>query len=155
MKTASVIEMLNAIHAASEEIVNIPTKDTWYLSGNDEICAHILDMSKRAEESIIVSVVSVDCLDFKKLSKIKVPPRRVLVIPHSEDPNPTLETLKGWRIWETTSPITLAVRDGAEILVGGQSESESPLCVVSTDKSYIKLYHESLGPKLVRESIKN
>ena len=28
-------------------------------------------------------------------------------------------------------------------------------CVVSTDESYIKLYHDSLGPKLVRESIKN
>ncbi|MHA1907602.1 MAG: helix-turn-helix domain-containing protein [Candidatus Thorarchaeota archaeon] len=154
-KTKSVIETLNAIHSASSEIVNIPTKDTWYISGNDEICAQILDMSKRAEESIIVSVVSLDCLDLKKLSKIRVPLRRVLVIPQSEDPDIALESLKGWRIWETNSPITLAIRDDTEILVGGQAESDAPLCIVSTDESYIKLYHDSLGPKLVRESIKN
>jgi hypothetical protein len=153
-KTKEVMETLNAIHKASKELVNIPTKDTWYISGNDEVCAHILDMSMRAEESIIISVVSLDCLDLKKLSKIRVPQRRVLIVPHMEEQDVALETLKGWRIWETNSPMTLAVRDNMELLVGGQAVSDTPLCIVSTDESYMKLFHDSLGPKLVRESIK-
>jgi hypothetical protein len=153
-ETRNVIDTLTAIHSASEEIVNVPTKDTWYISGNEEVCAHLLDMSKRAEDSIIISVVSLDCLDLKKLSKIRAPPRRVLIIPHSEEQDVALETLKGWRIWETDSPITVAIRDNTELLVGGQAESDAPLCIVSTDESYIKLYRDSLGPKLVRESTK-
>ncbi len=153
-KTKEVMETLIAIHTASEELVNLPTKDTWYISGNDEVCAHILDMSNRAKESIVISVVSLDCLDLKKLSKIRTPPRRVLIVPFMEEQDVALETLKGWRIWETESPMTLAVRDNMELLVGGQAKSDAPLCIVSTDESYIKLYHNSLGPKLVRESIK-
>jgi len=152
--TRSIIELLNSIHSASEEYELLPTENTWYLSGKDEICAHILDMSQRAEESMVISVISGDCLDYKKLSKVKAPPRRVIVVPETEDPDPEIELLKGWRIWESKSPMLLAVMDDKEILIGGQSEGDAPLCVLSRDESYLRLYHDSLGPKLVQNARK-
>ncbi|MDF1538385.1 MAG: hypothetical protein P1Q69_05740 [Candidatus Thorarchaeota archaeon] len=150
----SIVELLNSIHSASEEIVLFPTENTWYLSGKDEICGHILDMAQRAEESMVISLVSTDCVDFKKLSKVKTPPRRVIVVPETDEPDAEIESLKGWRIWETRSPMLLAVMDDKEILIGGQLDEDKPLCVLSRDRSFLKLYHDSLGPKLVQDSTK-
>ncbi|MFW9907172.1 MAG: helix-turn-helix domain-containing protein [Candidatus Thorarchaeota archaeon] len=152
--SADVIETLNAIQAASKELLILPSENTWYLSGDAETCGHIQDMAQRANESILISVNSLDCLDYKKLSKVKTPVRRILIVPQSDEPNPALDALKGWRIWETALPMLLAVRDDEEIVIGGQSETDMPICIVSRDKAYLQLYHDSLGPKLIQSSKK-
>ncbi len=147
--TRGTIDLLSEIHELGDEMLAGPTERTWYLSGNDEACAHILDMAKRADDSIIISVTDPSCIDFKKLAKVKKPKRKVLIIPELEDPVPDLELLDGWRVWQTKTPLLLAVTDDREILVGGSSETEALVAIVSEDNTYLQLYHDILGPKLV------
>ncbi|MHA1481000.1 MAG: hypothetical protein ACTSQZ_06225 [Candidatus Thorarchaeota archaeon] len=142
-------ETINAINVASEYLVTLPKQDTWYLSGNEEACAHLVDMAQRAKESIIISILNPDCIDLKKLSKIKNLKRQVLIIPEGAKLDPDVPLSKSWRIWVSKSPQFLGVVDDEEIVVGGQEETESPLFIVSRDKSYMKLYHDILGPELV------
>ena len=106
-------------------------------------------MATRAEESTIISVTDPACIDFAKLAKVKKPKRRVLIIPEVDDPVPDIELLDGWRIWQTKTPMLLSVTDDREILVGGASETESHVAIVSEDKAYLQLYHDILGPRLV------
>ncbi len=146
--------MLKAIFESTDELKPLPSENTWYLSGKDEICAQIQDMAKTVERSILISIPQMDCLDLKKLAKVKTPTRKVLVIPQSEDKDPDLELLKGWRIWELQDPMLLAVADEKEILLGGLPESEVPICLVSRDNSYLQIYHEIVGPKIVADAIK-
>jgi hypothetical protein len=148
------MEMLKAIKQAAQEITTLASNDTWYLSGDEEICAQMLDMAKRAEQSILISTPDLECLDFKKLAKIKDTPRKILVIPLTEERNPGLDLLKDWRIWQLDTPQLLAVADEDEILIGGQSLTESAICILSKHASYLKLYKDVLGPRLVTESIK-
>ena len=150
--TEKTIETLTAIHEASEKLLKIPTERTWYLSGTDEACAHISDMASRAEESVVISVHDISCLDLKKLARIKTPKRRLLIIPETDDLDPALEALDGWRIWQTKTPMLLTVIDDREILVGGAKDSDRPISVISEDPSYLKLYHDVLGPRLIRSS---
>ena len=110
-------------------------------------------MAQRAEESIVVSVPDVSCLDLKKLARVKKPPRRVLIIPETDEPDPALEIMDGWRIWQTKTPMLLSVIDDREILVGGGSDSDTPIAVISEEASYLKLYHDVLGPRLIRSKV--
>ena len=126
--------------------------NTWYLTGADEICAHIIDMAMRATDSIFISVLDVDCLDLKKLAKVKGPNRKVIVIPESEEVPPQLEALEGWRVWHVKTPLLLAVADDKEILVGGSDRSETPVAVISGERSYMQLYHDIIGPRIINES---
>lgn len=151
--TNKTIETLNAIHSASEELLKVSTERTWYLSGTEEACAHISDMADRALESVVISVHDIFCLDLKKLSRIKTPKRRVLIIPETEDLDPALETMDGWRIWQTKTPMLLAIIDDREILVGGARDSDSLISVISEDVSYLKLFHDVLGPRLIRRNV--
>ncbi|MGY5880014.1 MAG: helix-turn-helix domain-containing protein [Candidatus Thorarchaeota archaeon] len=151
--TQETIDVLSAIHEIGDTMLAGPSDRTWYLSGNDEACAHIIDMATRAEESVIISVTNASCIDFKKLAKVKKPKRRVLVLPELEDQDPNLELLDGWRIWETNTPMLLSVIDDKEILVGGASETEALIAIVSEDKTYLQLYHDVLGPRLVNSRV--
>ncbi len=150
----NIASMLTAIQEATEEIRVLPSTTTWYLSGTDEICGQIQDMSARAERSIVISIPNMNCLDLKKLAKVKTPTRKVLIIPQSEDKDPELEALKGWRIWELPEPVLLSIVDDREILIGGKSMQDSPICIFSTDDSYLKFYQDVLGPKIVADAIK-
>jgi hypothetical protein len=143
---------LEAIRNASEDIIAIPTENTWFLIGNDEIGAHMMDMAQRAKESVILSVLSSEDLDTKLLSKVKDPKIKVLIVPESEEPVPALESLKGWRIWETDSPVLLSIIDENEIVIGGSDDSDQPLAVASSDASYLRLYHDIIGPMLINQS---
>ncbi len=146
--------MLMAISNSSKEIQHLPSENTWYLTGKDEVCAHIHDMSMRATKSILISTPDLDCLDLKKLAKVKTPIRRIIVIPQSEERNPDLDLLNGWRIWELPDPVLLALADDTEILIGGQSSLDAPLCIVSRNESYLRLFKEVIGPKIVAEAQK-
>jgi sugar-specific transcriptional regulator TrmB len=148
--TSKAVENLNAIHEASARMLDVPTERTWYLSGTQEACAHITDMARRAEESVVVSVHDVSCLDLKKLARIKTPKRRVLIVPETEYADAALEIMDGWRIRQTKTPMLLTVIDDREILIGGSRDSDTPLAVVSEDAAYLKLYHDVLGPRLIR-----
>jgi ElaB/YqjD/DUF883 family membrane-anchored ribosome-binding protein len=143
-------ETLKAVKTAGEELLAIPSQKTWYVTGNDEICAHMLDMINRAEKSVVVSVLSLDCLDIKKLARVKKPRRKVLVVPELEEGDVKLETLQGWRIWQTGSPTTLAVMDDSEILIGGSEPSDPDIALVSTESSYLQLYRDFIGPRLTK-----
>jgi hypothetical protein len=112
-----------------------------------------MDMVARAEVSMVVSVLNVECLDLKKLSRTKAPKRRVLIVPHADEPEPALEDLHGWRIWYTETPMLFAVADDREIFLGGAEDSDFPLGVVSTDEAYLRLYHDVIGPRLIRSRI--
>ena len=147
--TQGSIDILSAIHALGDDMLAAPSDRTWYLTGNDEVCAHIIDMAERAEESVIISVVNPSCIDFKKLAKVKKPKRKVLVIPELDDQEAEIELLDGWRVWQTKTPMLLAIIDDNEILVGGASETEALVAIVSEDKSYLQLYRDVLGPRLV------
>ncbi|TFG14835.1 hypothetical protein EU537_02535 [Candidatus Thorarchaeota archaeon] len=149
-KTAgtNTVNSIEAINEAGKELALIPTKDTWYISGEEEACAHMQDMANRAENSVLLSVFSTDCLDLKKLSRIKEPGRRILVVPESDEPSPELDVLKGWRIWQTSVPMALAVIDSREILLGGALQ-EDQLFIVSRDQSYLNLYRDVIGPKMI------
>ncbi len=107
-------------------------------------------MAHRAETSVVVSVHDLSCLDLKTLARIKKPRRRVLIVPETDEPDPALESLDGWRIRHTNTPMLLSVRDDSEILVGGALDSDTPIAVISEDASYLKLYHDVLGPRLIR-----
>jgi len=151
--TSRAVENLKAIHDASKIMLDIPTGRTWYLSGTLEACAHIDDMAQRAEESVLVSVHDVSCLDLKRLARIKTPKRRVLIVPESDDPETILEIMDGWRVWQTKTPMLLSVIDDREILIGGAKDSDTPMAVVSEDASFLKLYHDVLGPQLIQSKV--
>jgi len=144
------IETIEAIKSAREEISPISSDNTWYLTGTEEICAHMLDMVSRAEKSVVLSVLDLECLNLRKLAKIKGPRRRILIIPETEELDPTLSALEGWRVWQTKTPTTLALIDKSEILVGGSQISDVALAVVSRDESYLRFYHDYLGPILTK-----
>lgn len=143
------IDLLAAIHDLGDDMLAGPSARTWYLSGNEEAYAHIVDMANRAEDSVFISLVDPSCIDFNKLAKVKKPARRVLVIPETDDLELGLELLDGWRVWQTKTPMLLSVIDDKEILVGGASETKSLVAIVSEDKTYLQLYHDVLGPRLV------
>ncbi len=148
--TQGTLDLLAAIHDLGDDMLAGPSDRTWYLSGNEEACAHIIDMANRAEDSVIISVIDPSCIDMNKLAKIKKPKRRVLVIPEVDEQEFDLELLDGWRVWQTKTPMLLSVIDDKEILVGGASESKSLVAIVSEDNTYLQLYHDVLGPRLVR-----
>ncbi|MHA3963726.1 MAG: helix-turn-helix domain-containing protein [Candidatus Thorarchaeota archaeon SMTZ1-45] len=150
--TNKTVDTLNAIHLASEKLLDVPTKRTWYLSGTEEACTHIGDMANRALESVVISVHEISCLDLKKLARIKTPKRRVLIIPETEDLDPALEALDGWRIWQTKTPMLLTIIDNREILVGGSRGSDNQLSIISEDAAYVKLFHDVLGPRLIQSN---
>jgi len=145
------VETMEAVRKAGEGLLKVSAEKTWYLTGEDETCAYIMDMVQRAEESVVVSVLSTECLNLKKLSRIKAPRRRVLIVPHSDEP--ALEDLHGWRIWHVKTPVLFAVADDREIFLGGSEESDFPLGVVSTDEAYVRLYHDVIGPRLIRSRV--
>ncbi|MCK4740490.1 MAG: hypothetical protein KAT22_03025, partial [Candidatus Thorarchaeota archaeon] len=147
------VETMEAVRNAGEGLLKVSAEKTWYLTGNDETCAHIMDMVARAEVSMVVSVLNVECLDLKKLSRTKAPKRRVLIVPHADEPEPALEGLHGWRIWYTETPMLFAVADDREIFLGGAEDSDFPLGVVSTDEAYLRLYHDVIGPRLIRSRV--
>jgi hypothetical protein len=89
----------------------------------------------------------------KKLSRAKDAKRRILILPDSEDKD-ELEGIDGWRIWWTKSPVLLAMIDEKELLIGGASEAEAPLAIISEDESYLQLYHDLLGPQLIASRVK-
>jgi sugar-specific transcriptional regulator TrmB len=151
--TSRAVENLNAIHKASKKMLEVPTSRTWYISGTEEACAHVSDMAYRAKESIVLSVHDISCLDLKKLARYKTPKRRVLIIPETDDSDTVLETMEGWRVWQTKTPMLLAVIDDSEILIGGSKDTNTPLAVVSEDASYLKLYHDVLGPQLIQSKL--
>ncbi|TFG30791.1 hypothetical protein EU527_14035 [Candidatus Thorarchaeota archaeon] len=148
-QTKSTIEVLQAIHQLGDEILSAPRERTWYLSGTEEACAHIMDMAERAEDSIIISLTNLSCIDTKKLAKVKAPKRKVLIIPEEEEPISLSEALEGWRIWETKTPMLLSIVDEKEILVGGATDTEALVALVSEDASYLRLFHDLLGPRLI------
>ena len=152
-QTQSTIETLDAIHKLGNDMLSAPRERTWYLSGVEEACAHIMDMAERAEESIVISLTDISCVDTKKLAKIKTPKRKVLIIPEEEEPSPLLEALEGWRVWETKTPMLLSIIDDKEMLVGGATETQALVAIVSEDSSYLRLYHDLLGPRLVNSRI--
>ena len=147
--TQGTLDLLEAIHNLGDDMLAGPSERTWYLSGNDEACAHIIDMARRAEDSVIISLTDPSCIDLKKLAKVKKPERRILVIPEVDDPELDLELLDGWRVWQTKTPMLLSVIDDREILVGGASDTKALVALVSEDKTYLQLYHDILGPRLV------
>ena len=147
-------EMLRAIREASQELAVLPSENTWYMSGNEEICSYILDMAARSELSIVISIPNLACLDLKKLSKVKVPTRKVLIVPESEERDASLDQLKGWRIWELPSPALLSVMDDKEVLIGGLAENVGPFCVLSRDEAYLKLYQDIIGPAIIDKANK-
>ena len=152
-KTQATIELLTVINEISDEMISKISDRTWYLSGNDETYAHIMDMASRAEDSIIISATNLECLDFKKLAKVKKPKRKVLIIPEVEETQPDLELLDDWRIWQTKTPMLLSIVDDKEILVGGVTDSKSLVALVSEDQTYLQLYHDILGPRLINGRI--
>ena len=150
---SAVVQTANALDSlkkSSESLAHVPSEKTWYLVGVEEMKAYIMDMASRAEKSIVISVADLAMLDLKKLAKLKATDRRILIVPKKEEPDSQLELLAGWRIWEDTAPPILAVCDGKEILLGGSELSEKPIAVVSIDHSYLKLYHDVIGPRLVK-----
>ncbi|MGY5862554.1 MAG: helix-turn-helix domain-containing protein [Candidatus Thorarchaeota archaeon] len=147
------VETMEAVRKAGEGLLKVSAEKTWYLTGVDETCAYVMDMVQRAEESVVVSILNVDCLDLKKLSRIKAPKRRVLIVPEADEPEAALGDLHGWRIWYTKTPMLFAVADDSEIFLGGAEESDFPLGVVSTDEAYLRLYHDVIGPRLIRSRV--
>ncbi len=142
-------DVLDAIHTASKSVLTLPSEKTWYVSGADEIYAHMVEMAERAEESVLVSVVNVESLDLKKLAKVNTPRRKVLVVPRSEEQPAALKNLAGWRVWETDHPYDMALCDQKELLLGGSTDGGRPVALVSSDPAYLRLYHDVLGPRLV------
>jgi hypothetical protein len=151
--TTKAVDILDAIHKATDVLLDVPTERTWYLSGFEEACAHVIDMARRAKESVLISVPTVACLDMTQLTKVRSAKRKVLIISETDEPSPELETLTGWRIWYTKTPMLLSVIDDREILIGDTGDSKNPIAVVSEDESYLKLYHDVLGPQLIQSRI--
>ncbi|MFW9793726.1 MAG: hypothetical protein ACFFEE_05470, partial [Candidatus Thorarchaeota archaeon] len=153
--TTKAVDILDSIHKATDVLLEVPTERTWYLSGFAESCAHITDMARRAKESVVIAVPDLDCIDLTKLAKARIAKRRVLILPDSDESEPDLEGLSGWRIWYTKTPMLLGVADDREILIGGSIESKNPIVVVSEDESYLKLYHDVLGPRLIHSRVQS
>ncbi|MGY5875329.1 MAG: helix-turn-helix domain-containing protein [Candidatus Thorarchaeota archaeon] len=151
--TESTITSLNAVIEAGNAVMQTPSENSWYLSGQEEICAYILDMVQRAEKSAVISLPNIECFNLKALSRIKGPIRKVLIVPEMDDPPEILTSLKGWRIWYAKDPMMLAIADDAEIVLGGTEDSDAPMAIASIDESYIQLYHDVLGPQLTRSRI--
>ncbi|MHA2152811.1 MAG: helix-turn-helix domain-containing protein [Candidatus Thorarchaeota archaeon] len=151
--TTKAVDTLDAVHKATEIFLDVPTERTWYLRGFEEACAHITDMARRAEESIVIAVPKLDCLNTIQLAKVRRAKRKVLIIPELDEPAPELDALTGWRIWRTKTPMLLCVADDQEVLVGGTGDSMSSMAVVSADETYLKLYHDVLGPRLIRSRV--
>ncbi|MFW9807798.1 MAG: helix-turn-helix domain-containing protein [Candidatus Thorarchaeota archaeon] len=151
--TTKAVDILDAIHKAMDILLDVNADRTWYLSGFEESCAHISDMARRAKESVVISVPDLACLDLAQLSKARTAKRKVLIIPEPDEPGEELETLSGWRIWHSKTPMLLSVMDDKEILVGGALDSKSLISVVSEDEAYLKLYHDVLGPQLIKGRI--
>ena len=151
--TEKAVDILDAVHKATEILLEVPTERTWYLRGSEEACAHIGDMARRATESVVIVVPEIECLDLMQLAKVRTAKRRVLIIPEFDEPSPEIESLTGWRIWYTKTPMLLCVADDKEVLVGGTGDSKNPLAVVSEDETYLRLYHDVLGPRLIRSRI--
>jgi hypothetical protein len=149
-KTEETIKILDAINDIGDEIIKTPSRRTWYVSGKEEACAHVTDMAERAEDSVVISIIDPSCLDYKKLAKVKQARRRVLVVPESEEPDPNLSSLEGWRIWQTRTPMFLSIIDDRELLIGGATATEDLVALISEDETYVRLYHDILGPRLVR-----
>lgn len=146
----SSITTISAVREACDILTGSEFTNTWYLRGTKELCAHMLDMAVRAKDSIVISVSDIDCLDLKKLAKVDGPIRRILVIPVLEE-HSTLEAPAGWRVIEMREPPTVAVRDNEEIVIGGIDGDGLPFAVVSTDPTYLKLYHDIVGPQIIRK----
>ena len=72
-----------------------------------------------------------------------------MIIPEEEETQPNLELLDDWRIWQTKTPMLLSLVDDKEILVGGALDSQSLVALVSEDQTYLQLYHDILGPRLI------
>ncbi|RDE11726.1 MAG: hypothetical protein C4K49_11395 [Candidatus Thorarchaeota archaeon] len=144
-------DSLEAVKVASQEMEKVSTGKTWYLTGEEETRAHILDMTQRAKESILISTVSSSILDIKNLAKVSDSVRRVLILPETEEPESVLQELEGWRIWSVTTPMLLAVMDDKEVLIGGAAETGPSLVLVSNDEAYLQLYHDILGPRLTNQ----
>ena len=142
---------MDTVRAISGELMKAQPESTWYLTGNDEVRAHILDMAQRAQESIVIAVMSVRGLDIKRAPKSSDSVRRVLIIPESEEQQPIVRDLigQGWHVRKTISPMTLAVMDNKEVIIGGAVETTNPLALVSVDKTYLKLFHDVIGPRLL------
>jgi len=153
--TSKAVDILEAVHKATELFLEVPTERTWYLRGFEEACAHIGDMAKRASESIVVAVPEPDCLELAQLTKARTAKRKVLIIPESDDSSPVIESLTGWRIWYTKTPMLLCVADDKEVLVGGTRDSKNPIAVVSEDETYLRLYHDILGPQLIQGRVRS
>ncbi|MFW9982917.1 MAG: hypothetical protein ACFFE3_13510, partial [Candidatus Thorarchaeota archaeon] len=151
--TTKTVDTFDSIHKATDVLLDVPTDRTWYLSGYEESCAHVIDMARRAKESVVISVPDLACLDLTQLAKARGAKRKVLIIPEPDEPGDEFETLSGWRIWHTKTPMLLSVIDDHEILVGGTSDSKSLISVISEDESYLKLYHDVLGPQLIKGRI--
>jgi hypothetical protein len=151
--TTKAVDILEAVHKATEILLEVPTERTWYLRGSEEACAHIGDMVKRAKESIVVSVPEMNCLKLAQLGKARTAKRKVLIIPESDESSPELEALTGWRIWYTKTPMLLCVADDKEVLVGGTGDSKNPIAVISEDETYLRLYQNVLGPRLIQSRV--
>ncbi|MFX1483430.1 MAG: hypothetical protein ACFFCP_09595, partial [Promethearchaeota archaeon] len=148
--TTKAVDILDAINKAAEVLLEVPTERTWYLSGYEEACAHITDMARRANETVVIAVHDLSCLNISQLAKARTAKRKVLIIPETEEPETDIDSLTGWRIWYTKTPMLLCIIDDREILVGGSSDSKSLIAVVSEDDSYLQLYHDVLGPQLIQ-----
>jgi sugar-specific transcriptional regulator TrmB len=144
------IETIDVVKGTGAELLTISSDNTWYVTGKEEICAHMIDMVSRAEKSVVLSVPDLECLNLKKLARTKSPRRKILVIPETEELDTTLKALEGWRIWQTSSPTTLAIIDKSEVLVGGSESSDVGLALVSRAGSYLRFYSDYLGPVLTK-----
>jgi len=144
------VKTMDTVRTASDVLTRARPETTWYLTGNDEVLAHTMDMAQRAQKSIVIATVTVRGLDVKRLSKVAESVRRVLIIPESEEQQPVVQEIigLGWRVWKTSSPMTMAIMDDKEILIGGVTETPHPVVLVSNDKTYLRLFHDILGPSL-------
>ncbi|MBD3406341.1 MAG: hypothetical protein GF411_09545 [Candidatus Lokiarchaeota archaeon] len=145
--TEKSIESLEAIQKASQELISQPSK-TWYLKGQDAISAQIIALAQESEDSIVIACPNPENLDLKKLSKVTKPRRKLLIVPANDDDEPSVEDLPGWRVISSKNAILMAVADNRVILLG--SSSDDAFGILSTDSSYLDLYHDILGPQLIR-----
>ncbi len=146
----SLAKALHSLNEAAKELSGVPAEDTWYVSGRDEIASYVMDMVMRAEESIVISVPDLSIIDLDRLSSVKQPRRRVIVVPTTEEPVPALDGLSGWRVWREKTPPLLVVRDGVEIVIGASEGLDKSIALVSVAPGYLRLFHDLLGPMLTR-----
>ncbi|TXT57489.1 MAG: hypothetical protein BAJATHORv1_10191 [Candidatus Thorarchaeota archaeon] len=145
--TEKSIESLEVIQKASREILSQSGK-TWYIKGKEAIYSQILALANQAEESIVIASPNPGDLDLKKISKISKPRRKILIIPLPEDGEPSIEELPGWRIIYSQDVPLMAVADNKIILLG--TDSDEPFSLLSSDSSYLELFHDIVGPQIIR-----